>query len=135
MSIGLIQALCLVFVIHSTVVQASTDVAPPQRPASSLAISPAKIGFGSQAVGVSSPPKSAILTNVSSEEVTISDISAAGIDFTQTNDCPRNLAPGARCKIDVIFTPAVTGPRMGTIIISGSDPSGPRFLVLSGTGE
>lgn len=135
MGIGLIQALCVVLFINSAAVQAITDVAQPTRPASSLAISPAKIDFDSQTVGTPSQPKSATLTNVSPAEVTISDISASGIDFTQTNDCPRDLAPGANCQIEVTFTPAVTGPRLGTIIVSGSDPSGPRFLVLSGTGE
>ena len=135
MSIGLIQALCVVLFIHSAAVQAPRDVVQPARPASSIAIAPAKIDFALQAVGVSSQPQSATLTNVSPADVTISDISASGIDFTQTNDCARTLAPGAKCKIDVIFTPAVTGPRLGTIIVSGSDPASPRFLVLSGIGK
>ena len=135
MSIGLIQALCVVLFINSAAVQATTDVAQAPRPAAYITISPAKIDFGSQTVGVGSQPRSATLTNVSPAKVTISDISASGIDFTQTNDCPRDLAPKANCKIEVTFTPAITGPRLGTIIVSGSDPAGPRFLVLSGTGE
>lgn len=119
MSLGLIQALCLIFLINSAAVQATTDVAQSQIPASFLAISPSKVDFGSQAVGVGTPSKPATVTNVSPADVTISDISASGIDFTQTNDCPHNLAPRAHCQIEVTFTPAVTGPRMGTIIVSG----------------
>lgn len=135
MSFRLIYTLGVFLLITSAFVRATTNVVQSQRSASFLAVSPANIDFDSQAVGVRSQPKSATLTNVSPEDVTISDISASGIDFTQTNDCPRNLAPGANCQIEVTFTPAVTGPRMGTIIISGSDPASPRFLVLSGTGE
>ena len=135
MIIGLLQALCVVLFINSAAVQANTDASQPARPASSIAITPGKIDFGSQAVGVTSQPRSAILNNVSPAEVTITDISASGIDFKQSNDCPPHLAPGAKCTIEVTFAPAITGPRLGTIIVSGSDPASPRFLVLSGTGE
>lgn len=134
MSIGLIQAVCVVLLLSSAGTQARTDVAQPMRP-TSIAVTPGKIDFGSQAVGTSSQPKAATLTNVSNASVTISDISASGIDFTETNDCPGNLAPGSNCKIEVTFTPAITGLRLGTIIVSGSDAAGPRFLVLTGTGE
>jgi hypothetical protein len=121
--------------LSSVLLQARTGVTEPVRQASSLTITPGKLEFRPQAVGTRSQPATATLTNVSSAEVTISDISASGIDFTQANDCPTNLAPGADCKIDITFTPAVTGPRLGTIIVSGSDPTSPRFLVLSGIGE
>lgn len=135
MSIGLIQALYVVLFIHLAAVQAARDMVQPARPASSIAISPAKIDFGLQAVGVRSQPQSATLTNVSAADVTITDISASGIDFTQTNRCPVDLAPRANCEIEVTFTPAITGPRLGTIIVSGSDPASPRFLVVSGIGK
>jgi hypothetical protein len=134
-SIGLIQVVCVVLLINSAGTQARMDVAQPMRPANSITVTPQKIDFGSQAVGTSSQPKAAILTNISNASVTISDISASGIDFTESNDCPTSLAPGSNCKIEVTFTPAITGLRLGTIIVSGSNPASPRFLVLSGTGE
>ena len=135
MSIGLIQAVCVAVLLNSTGTQARTDVAQFMRPASSITVTPEKIDFGSQAVGTSSQPKAATLTNISKASVTISDISASGIDFTETNNCPVSLAPGSNCKIEITFTPAITGMRLGTIIVSGSDPASPRFLVLSGTGD
>jgi hypothetical protein len=129
------QLACLILLANSPILQARTGVAQPARPASAISVSPEKIDFDGQTVGSSSPPKAATLTNVSNEGIMITDISASGIDFTESNDCPEKLAPGANCKIEVTFTPAINGPRLGTIIVSGSDPSGPRFLVLSGTGE
>lgn len=135
MRAGLFQAVCVGLLISSLAAQAGPDGVRPVRPASSIVIRPAKIEFTPQAVDTSSQPRFATLTNVSNANVTVSDISASGIDFTETNDCPTNLAPGADCKIEVTFTPAVTGPRLGTIIVSGSDPASPLFLVLSGTGE
>jgi len=110
-------------------------VVRPAGVASSIVMTPQKVEFGPQPVGMSSQPRVATLTNISSANVTVRGISAAGIDFTETNDCPANLAPGATCKIEVTFTPAVTGLRLGTIIVSASDPTSPLFLVLSGTGE
>ena len=135
MNIGLFQAVCMVLLVHALGSQTAIDVNQTPRPASSIAITPEKIDFASQAVGSSSSPRSTTLTNVSGVSVTISDISASGIDFNETNDCPRQLAPRATCDIAITFTPAVTGPRLGTIIVSGSDPASPRFLVVSGQGE
>lgn len=132
---GISRLVCLVVLANSPILQARTGVAQPVRPTSVISIRPEKMDFDGQTVGTSSRPKAATLTNVSNEGVTISDISASGIDFTQSNDCPEKLAPGANCKIEITFTPAINGPRLGTIIVSGSDPSGPHFLVLSGTGE
>lgn len=134
MRTGFIQAVWVFLLLNSAGIQGA-DVAQPARPASSIAITPEKIEFSPQAVGMSSQPRIATLTNVSSANVTVRDISPSGIDFTETNDCPANLAPGATCKIEVTFTPAVTGLRLGTIIVSASDPASPSFLVLSGTGE
>lgn len=135
MSIGIIQAVCTVLFINSVGIQATTDVAQLSRLANTVALSPQKLEFDSQAVGTSGQPKTATLTNTSNTNVAVRDISASGIDFTETNNCPANLAPGANCKIEVTFTPAVTGPRLGTIIVSASNPANPLFLVLSGTGE
>ena len=48
---------------------------------------------------------------------------------------PIQLPSGGNCAIEVIFKPAIDGPRIGTIIISTSDPASPQFLVLTGTGQ
>jgi hypothetical protein len=128
-----LRAACLMLLTISSALPARTDVAPPRPKA--ITISPEKLDFPAQAAQSSSQPLAATLTNVSSGSITIRDISVSGIDFNATNDCPASLAPNASCKIQVTFTPATTGPRLGTVIVSVSDPSSPLFLILSGTGQ
>jgi hypothetical protein len=98
-------------------------------------LTPPKLDFGSLPVGTASPLKTATLTNISNSAVTVRDISASGIDFAETNTCPSSLPAGGDCAIEVTFKPAIDGPRIGTIIISTSDPASPQFLVLTGTGQ
>jgi len=113
-----------------------TDPADPVqgRPSGSLELTPAKIDFGSQPVGAKSPPKTSILSNRSDHGVNLRDVAASGIDFTESNTCARVLAAGTQCSIEVTFTPAITGLRLGTVLITTDSPT-PLFLVLSGTGE
>ena len=86
-------------------------------------------------VGTTSLPKIATLTNTSNSALTVRDISASGIDFAETNTCPSTLPAGGSCATEVTFKPAIDDPRMGTIMISTSDPASPQFLVLTGTGQ
>jgi Cep192 domain 4 len=132
---GLVQAVSIALFLIPGGAQDRADMARPLQPTSWVKITPEKIDFGSQATGVASQPKSATLTNISQANVTIRDVSVSGIDFAETDTCQGSLSPGANCTIQVTFKPAVTGPRLGTIIISDSEPSSPRFLVLTGTGE
>jgi hypothetical protein len=99
-----------------------------------LELTPARFDFGSQPAGTKSQAKTATLTNNSSQNVSIRDITASGIDFSETDTCQGVLVAGARCTIDVTFTPAITGPRLGAILIATDSPSS-LFLVLMGTGE
>ena len=128
---------CILFLLLSTAGAQTqpSDGVQPQQPTPSLQLTPDRIDFGNQPVGVASAPRTAILTNIGQGPVTIHDITASGIDFGETNKCQGQLAPRSECTIQVSFTPAITGPRMGTIIITGSDPASPRFLVVTGTGE
>jgi len=100
-----------------------------------LELTPAKLDFDSLPVGTASPPKTATLSNISNSAVTVRDISASGIDFSETNTCPSSLPAGGSCAVEVTFKPAVDGLRLGTIIVSTSDPASPRLLVLTGAGR
>jgi Abnormal spindle-like microcephaly-assoc'd, ASPM-SPD-2-Hydin len=103
--------------------------------ASVVGLTPAKLDFGLLPVGTASQPRTATLTNTSNSALSVRDISASGIDFSETNTCPLSLPAGESCAIDVTFKPAIDGPRIGTIIISTSDPTSPQLLVLTGTGR
>jgi len=112
----------------------AADISRASPPALSATLAPEKLEFGAQPVGASIGPKTATLTNISASPVIIHDITASGIDFTESNDCPPQLMPGSHCAIEVTFKPAVTGPRLGAVIVTDSDPNA-LFLVLAGTGQ
>jgi len=95
----------------------------------------ARLHHGTQPVGTTSQPKTAILANTGTSSVTIRDILSSGIDFSQTNTCQGNLSPGTNCVIEVRFAPAITGPRFGSVMILDSDPGSLHTLDLSGTGQ
>lgn len=100
-----------------------------------LQVSAAKIDFGEAAVGSESPPHPLTLTNATKSNITMEQIITSGIDFSQKNDCGQTLAPGAQCTIQVFFKPAIPGPRIGSLNVTGSDPAGPHFIALNGTGK
>ena len=115
--------------------QERADVVQPTATPPLVKITPQKLDFGIQSVSVTSAALTATLSNSGNAKVLIRDITASGIDFAETNDCQPTLAPGGSCTFQVTFKPAITGPRMGAVIISESDPASPLFLVLMGTGQ
>jgi hypothetical protein len=90
--------------------------------------------FAAQLVGSSSTAQAVTLTNGGNTTMTISGVSAAG-DFSQTNNCPANLAPAGNCTINVTFTPVVGGTRTGSLIVSDNALGGPALVTLSGSGS
>ena len=128
----LARAVCLTlflgFGTRSEIRAQSAGTAP-----AALSISPPKLDFGSQAVDVASPPQAVGLSNPGSADVGI-EVLISGIDFSQTNNCGSTLAAGAKCTVHVIFKPAVSGPRVGTLNITGANPAVSHIVVLSGSG-
>ena len=101
-----------------------------------LRLAPDKVDFGNVPVGTSTPPQTVTLTNSGTSPLPIVSILVSGIDFTQSNNCGEQLAPGAQCSLKITFQPAIPGPRLGTAIITtANDPGSPNLLVLNGIGE
>ena len=101
-----------------------------------LKLDPVKLDFGTVAVGQKGSTQSATLTNPGTDPATIADILVSGIDFTSSNDCGDQLAAGAHCTIQVTFQPAITGPRIGTVVITTiHDKASPHMLILNGIGS
>lgn len=96
-------------------------------------ISPEKVEFGVQNVGRAGEPRSVTLSNPGPAPLEIASILTSGIDFSQSNDCGRTLATGAQCTIQLVFKPAIVGPRIGQLSVISSVPV--QSLALSGTGE
>jgi hypothetical protein len=107
---------------------------PGQTTQTGFQISAARIDFGKAAVDSENPPHPLTLTNGTKSNFVIEQIITSGIDFSQKNDCGQSLASGARCTIHIFFKPAIPGPRIGNLGITGSDPTSPHFIALNGIG-
>ena len=88
--------------------------------------------FGVFAVGDSSGAQVFTLTNTGEGALTNIGISTTG-DYSETTDCGATLAIKDTCTISVIFTPAATGPRTGTLTVS-SNATNLSPVMLTGTG-
>jgi hypothetical protein len=100
-----------------------------------LGFTPASLNLGSVAVGSSSTPQSATLTNDGAAAVNISQISVSPADgtFTQTNNCPATLNVQETCTVTVTFTPPDVFTYNATILVTNS-AGGAAALPVSGTG-
>jgi phospholipase C len=89
--------------------------------------------FGSVAVGAKSSAISVPLTNYGTTPVTISSISVTS-NFNLQNGCPKTLAAGASCDVDVTFSPTSVGSASGNLTLSATDSPTPHVVPLSGIG-
>jgi hypothetical protein len=106
-------------------------VAKVTLPKTSLSVYPAILNFDSYGKAISSAPLSVTLANVSKSAISISDIGISG-DFTQTNDCGKQLPAGHQCAVKVIFKPTKIGIRKGSLVMQ--DSAGKQSVPLDGTG-
>jgi hypothetical protein len=100
-----------------------------------LQVSATKIDFAETAVDSQSAAQTITLSNPTPSKINLTQILTAGIDFSEKHDCAQALDPSAQCTIQVVFKPAIPGPRNGTLVITGSDPASPHFIALTGTGK
>src|SRR6056297_420765 len=94
------------------------------------------IEFGDQAVGMSSPGETVLISNAGSQPLALNQITTQGDAFAiAENSCPGSLPSGDNCAIDVIFTPAATGVVAGTLQIRSNSnfPDTLTEVVLTGT--
>jgi outer membrane autotransporter protein len=72
------------------------------------------------------------LSNQGNAPLTVNSIATEG-DFTQTNDCGSEIAAGASCEIQIVFSPSSEGSASGALNIDTS--GGLRTIVLSGSAD
>jgi len=80
------------------------------------------------------------LTNTGNEILTISMLVVGGTnatDFSESDNCGGNVAPGASCTINVTFSPTATGTRTATLTITdnATSPQSPQVVPLTGLGQ
>jgi len=100
-------------------------------------VSPTSLRFGEVAVGTTSGALSATLSNRGTVSYAIDGISLTGTNaryYSQTSNCPANLAAGASCSITVRFSPIIAGTKSAKLSIATSATSAPLNVSLSGTG-
>jgi hypothetical protein len=98
---------------------------------------PRQIYMGAQKVGTSSAARTVTLTNAGTAPIALFSIGIAGVnprDFSETNDCGSSLKAGASCTIQVTFTPAAVGSRLGHVAIRDSAFGGTHWVGLLGKG-
>lgn len=101
-----------------------------------VSVLPANLSFGQQAIGTTSSPQIATLTNTGIVELTISNIGITGADatdFAETNTCGPALAPNQNCQISVTFTPTASGNRSAAVRITDNASGSPQSVSLMGT--
>jgi len=98
---------------------------------------PAPLNFGTQTIGGTYPAQTATITNVGQAPLVIAGVDASGGGFTvkDASTCSgATLAVGAKCHVDVSFTPTAVRDFDGTLAIASNAPASPATLALHGTG-
>jgi hypothetical protein len=104
---------------------------------SALTVDLSAVSFPATVVGVPSSLISVTVTNVGTSTAALYGFSIVGInagDFTQTTNCPGNLASSATCTVQVTFTPLAIGARSAYLSVISSAPNSPQMIPLSGSG-
>lgn len=96
-------------------------------------LSPTSLTFDDQSLHLASAAQLLTITNVGGVTLSITNISISG-DFSQTNTCSGSLSSGAHCTVSVIFTPAATGKRSGTLSITDDASGSTQKVNLTGFG-
>ena len=101
-------------------------------------LSPTRLSYGDQLVGVSSQPKNVQLTNTGKLSLKITSIKVTGANSNNfvisSNSCDSSLAAGASCTIAVTFKPTATGTKIAAIVLADDAINSPQIVSLTGTG-
>jgi hypothetical protein len=89
---------------------------------------PRSVRFGMQAAGMTSASRSVALFNRGATAATLNTPSVTGDFAVGKTTCTTSLEPGARCTVDLTFTPTTLGKRVGTLTL------GTTQVALSGAG-
>jgi kumamolisin len=106
--------------------------------AGSSSVTPEFLEFGSEAVGKTSSRQTVTLTNTGGRTLTVKQVAVSG-DFNLVkgkSNCAagKTVKDGAKCTIEVTFTPTETGSRAGDLTIT-ENTNGLLQVPLYGTGQ
>jgi sugar lactone lactonase YvrE len=84
-----------------------------------------------QNIGTGSGSETVMLVNSGQAPLHLSAVRDDG-DFSQSNNCPLVLAPGASCAISVTFVPSTLGERDGYIVVADDSVDSPQRIPVTG---
>jgi sugar lactone lactonase YvrE len=120
-----------------TATRTATPTATPTPVAERITITPLRVNFGKVKLGVARVRQVKVINKKSKHSVAviIESVDPAPAPFTVANQCPRVLAPGARCSINLTFAPRAAGRAEASIAISDNAKGSPHSLEVSGIGK
>lgn len=98
---------------------------------------PKSLSFGRVANGTTSQEQVVTITNTGDVAVPITATSLGGQNekqFAQSNDCPRELAPGKSCRSTVKFRPTWNGEHQATLTVWAKGGAAETQIAVTGTG-
>ena len=98
-----------------------------------ITLSSAAIQFGNQLIGTSSSARILTVRSSGDAPLVVTGVETSP-EFSATDNCTGNLAPGATCTVAVTFVPTTVGPRSGTLAIFDSAAGSPHSVNLTGSG-
>jgi hypothetical protein len=112
-----------------------TGVAPP-----ALSVNPTSLNFSTQQPGVASAPQTLTISNTGGVALANAGFQitgpAAASYSVGASTCGATLNAGGSCTVQVMFTPASTGPIAATLIVTSSTLGvTPVSVPLNGTGQ
>ena len=101
-----------------------------------IALSPASLNFGNQAIGTQSNPQFIGITSVGTSALNNIScvITGANVSDFVVTGCPTSLLAGSSSSAGVAFVPTASGTRIATLTISDNAPDSPQSVPLSGNG-
>lgn len=85
-------------------------------------------------VGGTSLAKAERVTNTGTATLNISSITVSGDFAISANNCGATLAPGAFCRVKIVFKPTQTGTRTGSLTFTDNAGNSPQVVPLTGKG-
>ena len=101
-----------------------------------LKVAPSSLAFGSITNRTTSAAKTVTVSNSGTGSLRINGVSLGGANanqFTQTNNCPANLAAGASCTVNVRFAPNQKGAKTASLNVNVAAPATSQSVTLTGT--
>ena len=101
---------------------------------SGLTVSPSTVTFGVAGTSQNSTAQTVTITNSTSNTIPSLTLAVAGPFALSVNTCSGSLASGSGCSASIVFSPTISGPASGTLIINSPALSSPITVALTGTG-